>query len=299
MKSLMSLLLAVLLAGCASQPAPAVSAQAPPPEPVPSSSAPEEPSAPAELPLSARLSGREAGADAVDWELEVTDPEELRLLGETLSPDGLTPLTKEQDIWLNHDGRVEFTLCYPDRTVTGLADPRVYSRIIVEEDRGTIRVDGVDYAHPAEQCDRLLDFLLEKEVMEPEPPQPRPGELPLSVALRQVTPGIDRVYVNWELEVTNPEEVQELIDILSPDGLTPIRPGEASAMIPDGGSPVSIELRYAGTTVSGYSFAQEWYRYGPDGGSAICMRNACYAYPAWRCDRLIAFLEQHHITVTG
>ena len=130
MKSLLSLLLAVLLAGCASQPVPAVSAQAPPPEPVPSSSAPEEPDAPAEIPLSARLAGREAGAAAVDWELEVTDPEELK----------------------------------------------------------------------------------------------------------------------------------ELMDVLSPDGLTPIRPGEASAMIPDGGSPVNIELRYAGTTVSGYSFAQEWYR---------------------------------------
>ena len=63
MKCLLSLLLAVLLAGCASQPAPAVSAQVPPPEPVPSSSAPEESGAPAEIPLSARLAGVAAFMD--------------------------------------------------------------------------------------------------------------------------------------------------------------------------------------------------------------------------------------------
>lgn len=288
------------LACACSAPAAPESPGSPPPSsslPPPSSAAPEPESEPVEVPVSARLASRKAGADTLDWELEITDPGELQLLGEVLSTDGLEPLDKEQDTWLVHDGRVEFELSYRDGgKVTGLADPRRWSRIAIEDDRGTLWVGDTGYPHPADRCDRLLDLLLQKQVMEPEPPAPEPGEMPLSILLSQKTPGIDRLYTQWELEVTGEAEVKELMEILSPEGATPVRHKEV--MNPDGGSPVSFELRYANTTLGGRTYAQECYRYDQE-GSFIAIGNRCYRYPARYCDQLIAFLEGRGVTVTG
>ncbi len=294
----MAAAIAWLACACSAPAAPESPGSLPPSSslPPPPSSATPEPE-PVEVPVSARLASRKAGADTLDWELEITDPGELQLLGEVLSTDGLEPLDKEQDTWLVHDGRVEFELSYRDGgKVTGLADPRRWSRIAIEDDRGTLWVEGTGYPHPADRCDRLLDLLLQKQVMEPEPPAPEPGEMPLSILLSQKTPGIDRLYTQWELEVTGEAEVKELMEILSPEGATPVRHKEV--MNPDGGSPVSFELRYANTTLGGRTYAQECYRYDQE-GSFIAIGNRCYRYPARYCDQLIAFLEGRGVTVTG
>ena len=208
---------------------------------------------------------------------------------------------------------MEFELSYRDGgKVTGLADPRRWSRIAIEDDRGTLWVGDTGYPHPADRCDQLLDLLLQKQVMEPEPPAPEPGEMPLSILLSQKTPGIDRLYTQWELEVTGEAEVKELMEILSPEGATPVRHKEIYTLslhdalpiwvhhllVADGGGPVSFELRYANTTLGGRTYAQECYRYDQD-GSFIVIGNRCYRYPARYCDQLIAFLEGRGVTVTG
>ena len=148
-----------------------------------------------------------------------------------------------------------------------------------------IRLGLIAEAQPAAEAQR-----------EPEPPAPEPGEMPLSILLSQKTPGIDRLYTQWELEITGEAEVKELMEILSPEGATPVRHKEV--MNPDGGSPVSFELRYANTTLGGRTYAQECYRYDQD-GSFIAIGNRCYRYPARYCDQLIAFLEGRGVTVTG
>lgn len=295
------LVVLLLLPGCAAPSA--ASAESSQPEPPPPSSTqpvPEEPPA-VEPPASARLYSEDPATGAVAWELEVTDREELETLALLLSPRGLAPLTGEQDAWLTYDGRVSFELRYPDRTVIGLADPRRWSRIPLEENRGTLwlREEDASYPHPADRCDQLLDYLIQKGVLEPEPPAPGPDEQPAAIRFCQVTLGIDRVYTDWELVVTDREELAELTDILSPDGLTPISAGEAGKLLPDGGQGIGIQWEYAGVTLGGGVFAQKHYRCGPGGSAAYSIANARYLLPGERCDRLLKFLEEHNITVTG
>ena len=132
-------------------------------------------------------------------------------------------------------------------------------------------------------------------------PEPPPEESESSAPEEAVTLP-DSVYfsqktgaggVVWELEITDPEELEFLAELLSTEGLTPCDPVENPW--PEGGSPPLCQIHYGDLTVDCGGYPQAVY--SRDGKILLRVGEERYQYPQETGEKLIAFLEGKKVTI--